>query len=152
MSHHISPKSLDAQSSKDFWAWVKGQEEEAELWVRDVALSDSDYERVLALLKGCDLLHSISDSEFVVPALLSTVLVPRVDARIYSDADSPYRVSMAYSTLPPGFFDRYTLHCSSSWSKFGSCLWPCCWCRLIVRCRRSFTHMDFSKDCAAFYR
>ncbi len=85
---------------------MKGHDDEAELWQRNVATSAADYERVLASLQGCDLLHSISDSDFVVPALLSTAMVPRVDARVYSDADSPYRLNVTYSTLPSGFFDR----------------------------------------------
>lgn len=118
-----------AERSKGFWEWARTHVREGMLWERDVATCDADYLRVLALLQGCDIIHRISDDEFVAPGLLSKTQAKRVDARAYSDESCLFGKTVNYHALPPGFFER-----------------------VIVRCRRVATHMDFTSTSAVLYR
>jgi len=114
--------------SHGFWEWARN-EDEGELWSTDVAVCTDDYNRVLALLYGCDIIHRISNTEHVAPGLLANKQQGRVDARILQPSDSSTIThNIVYSGSPPGFFDR-----------------------LLVRSRRRYSHMDFSSGSAALY-
>jgi hypothetical protein len=114
--------------SKQFWKWTRelGQEE-SELWSSNVASSEEDYERVMNLLEGCDILHPISEVEFIVPGLLAGTQKNRLDARAFSPPEGSVQQIFCFAYVPPGFFER-----------------------LLIKCRRSYSHMDFTFDSAAF--
>jgi hypothetical protein len=73
----------DSDKSKEYWAWARSEQGQGEgrLWERDVAAGDQDYEKVLSLLEGCDIVHRISKIEMMAPALLTRKTTPHMDAR-----------------------------------------------------------------------
>jgi hypothetical protein len=79
------------------------------------------------VLGGGSLEGDSKDREFVIPSMLSTSHRFRIDSRVFG-SDCLFRVTMTYTSLPPGFFER-----------------------LIVRLRRNASHMDFNRRSAAFY-
>ena len=98
------------------------------MWKADVAASDEDYQKVVALLEGCDILHQVSGHEYVVPALLAQTQRGSLDARAFSAPVDMVSLRVPYRDVPPGFFGR-----------------------LLVLCRKDYSHMDFSDTAAAFY-
>jgi hypothetical protein len=115
--------------SKHFWEWARrpGQEE-SELWSRDVASSEDDYARVITLLEGCDILHQISKDEFIVPAHLTDTQKKRLDARAFALSECSVVETFYFAHVSTGFFER-----------------------LLIKCRKSYSHMDFTSDSAALY-
>ncbi len=121
------PGGVVTDPSKQFWEWACSQEE-GELWSSDVASSEEDYERAITLLEGCDILHRISEDEFIVPALLAETQKNRLDARAFSPSEGSVIETFCFAHVPPGFFER-----------------------LLIKCRKSYSHMDFTVDSAALY-
>jgi GTPase SAR1 family protein len=131
--------------SKNYWEWAKEQMEGQNVWKEympgkqggtgaTLAIHKEDYSRILKLLAGCDILHKISDSEYVVPALLAENKQQLVDARSCEKLNCTsvrQQFSMRnfyFEALPLGFFEK-----------------------LVIKCRRFYTHMDFSSGLVAFY-
>ena len=98
-----------------------------ELWPRAVASTEDDYAKVLALLSSSDVMHRVSHHEYLAPALLATQN-ERLDARAFSHPEGAVWKQVQVARLPDGFFSK-----------------------LLVRCRRNYSHMDFSLTTAALY-
>ncbi len=117
-----------APLSKEFWAWAQ-EGDEGTLWNRPVALTAEDYERILALLGGCDIVHRVSADEYLAPALLAEAQHGKIDARALS---APSSAGSSYILTVPGLPDSFVS-------------------RLLVMLRRHYEHMDFAGDAAALY-
>ncbi len=115
-----------SQLSKEYWTWARQQDKEGAMWKADVAASDEGYQKVVALLEGCDIMRKVSGQEYVVPALLAQR--DSLDARAFSAPVDMVSSRVPYRDVPPGFFER-----------------------LLVLCRKDYSHMDFSDTTAAFY-
>ena len=78
----------NTELSFSFWEWVRANDEDREqsLWKSDVAQNADDYIRVLALLESFDIMHRVSDSEYIAPALLAEGQANRIDARTYTES------------------------------------------------------------------
>ena len=111
--------------SKAYWIWAR-RHGEGELWPRDVASSEKDYDLILNLLQGCDVLHHCSDDEYLAPALLADTQRNKLDARAFAPPDGCCAMRLCVSHLPDGFFSR-----------------------LLVRMARDYSHLDFTIDAAA---
>jgi len=116
-----------APLSKRYWAWAMGRAE-GELWTRPVAATAADYDRIMSLLAGCDIVHRVSRDEFLVPALLAETQ-KKLDARAFS---SPDFAACKYVLTVPGLPESF-MH------------------RLLVKLRRHYQHMDFTGTAAALY-
>ena len=131
----MDPESLN------YWNWLKQQQKEDELrlWpglIRGMpfARSQDDYERVMALLKGCDFVYKRtsknvlkgSQGEYLAPVLVSHE--GSLDARSYSDADCHIKHEYEITGTAPGFFDR-----------------------VLVRIQQVYSHMEHSKNVGVFY-
>lgn len=92
-----------------------------------MASTEDDYAKVLALLSGSDVIHRVSHHEYLAPALLATQN-ERLDARAFSHPEGAVWKQVQVARLPDGFFSK-----------------------LLVRCRRNYSHMDFSLTTAALY-
>ena len=115
-----------SQLSKEYWTWARQQDKEGAMWKADVAASDEGYQKVVALLEGCDIMRKVSGQEYVVPTLLAQR--DSLDARAFSAPVDMVSSRVPYRDVPPGFFER-----------------------LLVLCREDYSHMDFSDTAAAFY-
>ena len=49
-----------SQLSKEYWTWARQQDKEGAMWKADVAASDEGYQKVVALLEGCDIMRKVS--------------------------------------------------------------------------------------------
>ena len=116
-----------APLSKEFWAWAMGRAE-GELWARPVAAAAADYDRIMSLLAGCDIVHRVSEDEFLAPALLAETQ-KTLDARAFSSPDFAAR---QYVVTVPGLPESFVN-------------------RLLVKLRRHYQHMDFTDTTAALY-
>ena len=119
-------------SSTRFWQWAS-QQNEAILWSKDgkpvqLCIEKQDYENVLTLLEALDLIHPISDTTYMVPALMPEAFLNRIDARAFDSADCSIHTNFFFTSMPCGFFEM-----------------------LIVKCRQFYTHVDFSATVAAFF-
>lgn len=65
MHQGLVPMMWPALPGSPFWQWARRQEREGALWERDVANSDADYLRILALLHGCDVIHRVGETASV---------------------------------------------------------------------------------------
>ena len=113
--------------SKNYWTWTR-KHDEGELWPRPVATSPGDYDRIVKLLEGCDILHRSGDDEYLAPALLADTQRDKMDARAFARPDGCVAKQLRVSHLPDGFFSR-----------------------LLVRMARDYSHLDFAGTVAALY-
>ena len=125
------PSGSTLQSTR-FWEWAN-QQDEARLWSEDgkfvhLCIQQQDYDNVLILLQALDLIHPISDTKYLVPALVPQVFLNRIDARALDSTDCGIRTSFYFTNVPHGFLEM-----------------------LVVRCRQFYTHVDFSATVASFY-
>lgn len=120
----------NTELSFSFWEWVRANDEDREqsLWKSDVAQNADDYIRVLALLESFDIMHRVSDSEYIAPALLAEGQANRIDARTFEMTECHAQSHYHFANIAYGFFER-----------------------LIIKCRPIYAHLDFSPNAAAFY-
>jgi hypothetical protein len=116
----------NASLSKAYWEWVRKQDE-GELWPRAVAMSKAD-DRVVRLLKGCDVLHHSGKDEYLAPALLADTQRNKLDARAFALPEGCIEKRLQMLRLPDGFVSR-----------------------LIVQMARDHSHLDFTDTMAALY-
>ena len=57
-----------SQLSKEYWTWARQQDKEGAMWKADVAASDEGYQKVVALLEGCDI--TVSYTHLTLPTIL----------------------------------------------------------------------------------
>ena len=128
------PDGRKEGSGREYWEWLKenNRTEELRLWPGvKFAESQEDYDRVIALLEGCDFVFTKKDktntlTEFVAPVLLAQN--SRVDPRSLSNTDSPITHEYTVTGMAPGFLQR-----------------------LLVRVQRAYSHTEISKNVGIFY-
>ena len=134
-SHGILHKELapflwpsgDSELGKCYWRWAKAQNE-GELWPRPVAAAAEDYDRIISLLAGCNVVHELNDNEYLAPELVNKRQQKRLDARAFTRSHLGVEAHLTLPILPDGFLTR-----------------------LLVKLRQHYSHMDFSASGAALY-
>ena len=142
------PDGGDEDAAK-YWSWLKAEGVQAELrlWPgltstpqNAFATSKADYDRVLALLGGCDFLfkkvaqrtgaspgeEDKKETVYVAPVL--PVQDAKMDARSFSATDCPIKHEYTITGTAPGFFER-----------------------LLVRVHKAYSYMECSKAAGVFY-
>ena len=123
---HSNPQVADL--SLHFWEWLREKQKEGNIWQNDMCKVENDYMRVLALLQCTDIVHPISEIEFVAPILLAESRHNKIDARALAAGDCEFMQNFYFTSMPVGLFER-----------------------LIIKNLSVYDHVDFSQAVATFY-
>jgi hypothetical protein len=123
------PTGDGSELSRKFWTWAKATSQEVDLWPRPVASTRDEYDRIVALLTGFDVIQCVDEEEYFAP-----VLVPAsrqyMDARAFAHSDLAVHKRVLMAQQPLSFFTKLVV---KVWSG------------------RLYSHVDFSPTGAAFY-